>query len=158
MVETTPAGDWLEKRGIPHRTFRHPGDVTSLEQAAEERGQRPEQVVRSLVFRIGANQFIMVLAPGMNQVSWKRLREYIGQNRLTMATPEEVLQATGYRIGTVSPFGLAGKMRILMDRIIMGEHEVSIGAGEAGAGIILMVADLVRALPEAERVDLVDSS
>ena len=54
MIETTPAGEALRKLGIPHRTFRHAGAVNSLEQAASERGQKPEQVVRSLVFRIGS--------------------------------------------------------------------------------------------------------
>ena len=64
MHEATPASEALMKQGIPHRTFRHAGEVVSLEQAARERDQRPEQVVRSLVFRTAANQFIMVLVAG----------------------------------------------------------------------------------------------
>ena len=158
MDENTPAGRWLEERGIPHRMFRHAGPAVTLEQAAEERGQRPEQVIRSLVFRIGSEDFIIVLAAGPNQVSWKRLRAYVGQNRLTMATPNEVLKATGYRIGTVSPFGLAMPMRMLMDQSVFSEQEVSVGSGEAGVGIIMTVADLLRALPVAEKVNLMDSA
>jgi Cys-tRNA(Pro)/Cys-tRNA(Cys) deacylase len=158
MAEATPAGKALEQLGIPHRTFRHAGEVTSLEHAALERGQRPEQVVRSLVFRIAASEFIMVLAAGSSQVSWKKLREYVSQSRLTLATAEQVLRVTGYRIGTVSPFGLPQPMRVLIDRGVLHEHEVSIGSGEGGAGIIMLVVDLLRALPEAEKVQLLDSA
>jgi prolyl-tRNA editing enzyme YbaK/EbsC (Cys-tRNA(Pro) deacylase) len=96
----------------------------------------------------------MVLAPGTRQVSWRRLREHIGQSRLSLASPEEVLQVTGYRIGTVSPFGLPHKLSLLVDRSILREEEISIGSGAAGIGIILSTHDLMRGLPEAEQVDL----
>ncbi|HMT21897.1 MAG TPA: hypothetical protein PKE20_11750, partial [Promineifilum sp.] len=59
--QLTPVGAELHARGIPFREFRHPGPVSSLEQAAEERGQRPGQVVRSILFRLGQERFAMVL-------------------------------------------------------------------------------------------------
>ena len=83
--ESTPATLELESRGIPHRLFRHPGPVASLQQAADERGQSPEQVIRSIVFRVGEGEFVMVLMAGEQQVSWRSLRRYLGQSRLTIA-------------------------------------------------------------------------
>ncbi len=71
---------------VPHRVFRHSGPVRSLEQAARERGQRPEQVVRSILFRLGHDLFAMVLVAGPDQVAWKSLRQIVGQSRLTMAS------------------------------------------------------------------------
>ena len=158
MNEATPASEALRKSGIPHRTFRHKGDVSSLEQAARERSQRPEQVVRSLLFRSATNQFIMVLVAGTSQVSWKKLRTHLGQRRLTLATPEEVFQVTGYRIGAVSPFGLPDGIRVRIDQSALREQEISLGSGEAGAGIIISVVDAMRALPGAEIADLIDST
>jgi len=155
MAEAPPVSRALQALGIPHDVFRHAGVVTSLEQAARERGQQPEQVVRSIVFRLGAERFIMVLAAGPSQVSWKKLREYVSQTRLTMATEAEVPGATGYRLGTVSPFGLPVPLRILVDRGVVRESRVSIGSGTANTGVILSSADLVRAIPQAELVDLV---
>jgi hypothetical protein len=90
MEDSTPVTRVLSARGIPHRLFRHPGQVHSLEQAAQERGQKPEQVVRSLVFRLGQGQYVMILVAGPGQVAWPALRSYLGQSRLTMATAEEV--------------------------------------------------------------------
>jgi hypothetical protein len=49
MSFTSPVTQALDKKGIPYRVFRHPGVVHSLEQAALERGQQPEQVVRSIL-------------------------------------------------------------------------------------------------------------
>jgi Cys-tRNA(Pro) deacylase len=150
MADTTPVTRHLDSLGIPYRTFRHPGLVHSLEQAALERHQSPEQVIRSIVFRLGDGAFVMVLMAGAGQVAWRALRRYLGQSRLTMATEPELMQVTGYVAGAVSPFGLPVPMRVLIDERVMANDEVSIGSGVRGLTVILTPADLRRALPEAE--------
>ena len=148
----------LEKLDIPHRVFVHPGKVSSLEQAARERGQRPEQIVRSILFRIGEGEYLLALVAGPAQISWKALRAYLGQSRLTMADKDEVLQVTGYPIGAVSPFGTARKLRILVDPGMFTEDEISIGSGVRGTTVILKSADLKHALGDVEMVDLLGTS
>ena len=74
MKDSTPVSEELSALGVPHRLFRHPGPVQSLEQAAAEREQRPEQVVRSLLFRLAEDKFVMVLIAGPAQVDWRALR------------------------------------------------------------------------------------
>ncbi len=146
----TPVTRYLTQQSIPFRLFRHPGPIHSLEQAAAERGQSPDQVVRSIVFRTGTNQFVMVLIPGPRQVSWPTLRQFLGQSRLTMASEEEVLAATRYKTGAVSPFGLPAPMRILVDESITNQSEISIGSGERGLTVIMKTEDMLRALGSYE--------
>ena len=122
----------------------------SLEQAAQERGQRPEQVVRSTVFRLAQDSFVMVLIAGPRQVSWPALRGYLGQSRLTMADEMDLLAVTGYPLGAVSPFGLLIPTRILIDHSVLAEQEVSIGSGQRYLTVILRTADLLRALRSVE--------
>ena len=146
----TPVTRDLARRGIPFRPFVHPGEVHSLEQAAAERNQRPEQVIRSIVFRQSGDEFVMVLAPGPAQISWPGLRAYLGVSRISMATPEEVLKHTGYVTGSVSPFGLPTPMRILVDEKVFNPEEVSIGSGVRNTTVILKSENLRKALVEAE--------
>jgi Cys-tRNA(Pro) deacylase len=154
-AEGSPVTRALDQAGIPYRFFRHPGQVRSLEQAAAERGQLPEQIIRSIVFRLEENEYVMVLAAGPEQISWPALRKHLGLSRLTMADPQEVEQATGYPPGAVSPFGLPQPMRILADPGIYQPEEVSVGAGVRNATVILRQEDLQRALGEIETVSLV---
>lgn len=155
-MEQPPVSIALEKLNIPHRVFRHEKPVTSLEQAASERGQRPEQVVRSILFRIGENEFMMALVAGPAQVSWKILRKHLGQSRLTMATEDEVLEITGYRVGAVGPFGLPRPLKVLIDADVMREDEISIGSGMRNTTIILKSSDLKNALEDGEVANLVE--
>ncbi len=145
-----PVSMALTAGGIDHQIFRHQGPVNSLEQAALERGQEPQQVVRSLLFRLGKGQYAMVLVAGPDQISWKALRNYFGQSRISTASREEVLQVTGYEIGAVAPFGLPTSMRVLIDSSVLDQEEVSLGSGVRGTAVIMRSADLLVGLPTAE--------
>lgn len=153
-----PVSIELDKLNIPHRVFTHAGPVTSLEKAAQERGQHPEQIVRSILFRIGEGDYLMALVAGPAQISWKALRTYLGQSRLTMADKDEVLEVTGYPIGAVSPFGTATRLRVLVDPNVFVEDEISIGSGIRGTTVILKSDDLKRALGDVEMVALMETS
>lgn len=157
-LTSTPVTRVLDERGIPYRFFKHPGVVYSLEQAASERGQRPEQIIRSILFRISRRGFVLVLVPGENQVSWLALRKHLGTSRISMATETEVLQVTGYTLGAVSPLGIVEPLRILADQKVFHEEEVSIGSGVRYTTVILRSADLLRALGAVEIGDFSASS
>jgi Cys-tRNA(Pro) deacylase len=149
-ADSTQVTEALDELNIPYRFFRHPGKVSSLEQAALERGQNPEQVIRSLIFRLAKGSYVMVLVAGPSQISWPGLRAYLGQSRLTMADEAEILSITGYPIGAVSPFGLPKPIRILVDSSVVQDGEVSIGSGVRYTTVILAGPDLMKALDPVE--------
>ncbi len=146
MTPTTPVAHYLSTIQIPHRIFQHAAPVHSLAQAAQERGQQPAQIVRSILFRLAEGEYAMVLMAGPSQIDWRALRRFLGQSRLTTASEEEVLTVTGYPIGAVSPFGVTHPLRVLVDESVLAQEEVSIGSGVRGTTVILQVNDLMRAL------------
>jgi len=161
-MDKPPASLALDSLGIEHRVFLHEGPVSSFEQAASDRKQRPEQVVRSILFQIRPEEFLMVLMAGPAQIDWRSLRKYVGRSRVRMATEEEVLEVTGYRVGTVSPFGLKNQARpefdrrvqVLIEASVLKEEEISIGSGVRNMAIIMKSADLRQALADSEIVSL----
>src|SRR5215510_3968252 len=153
-VNRLPASLALKQLGIPHRVFKHETPVTSFEQAAADRGQRPEQIVRSILFQIRDGEFVMVLMAGPAQIDWKKLRQLVKRSRIRMATEEEVLEVTGYRVGTVSPFGLKNQVRVMIDASVLKEEEISIGSGIRSVAIIMKSANIQRALGDIEVVEL----
>ena len=76
----SPAAKYLTEKNIPHSEFVHEGKVASIGQAAAERNQKVEQVVRSLLFRIKAEEYVLVLAGGTRKINWKTMR-HITANR-----------------------------------------------------------------------------
>ncbi|HMZ45082.1 MAG TPA: YbaK/EbsC family protein [Anaerolineales bacterium] len=157
-METPPVSIALEQLGVPHTIFRHDDarPVHSLEQAASDRGQRASQVVRSILFRVAEDEFIMALVAGPAQISWKTLRKHLGKSRVSMASEDEVLAVTGYRIGAVGPFGLLNQVKVLIDPSVMLEEEISIGSGMRNTAVILKSTDLHHALKNSEIVALTE--
>lgn len=155
MTARSPAVEQLDKAGIQYRLHEHDHPVRSVAQAASERGMSPGQIVRSLVFRLEAGVFVIVLMPGPGNVSWPKLRHFLGVSRVTTATREEVLQVTGYTPGTVSPFGLPSGLRMLADERLRKLDLISTGAGLPNAGLILHRRDL-EAVVELEYGDFSD--
>jgi hypothetical protein len=90
-MEKPPASMALEKLKIPHQVFRHENPLRSFEQAAEERQQRPEQIVRSILFQIRPEEFLMVLVAGRESDSTGGVldgaRGRTGTSRLEEITP-----------------------------------------------------------------------
>ncbi len=150
MVTITPAARALDALGIPYRVFEHARTPTSLDDAAQARGQDPMQVVRSIVFRLAEAEFVMVLMAGPGQISWKAIRAALGVSRMTMATEEEVLAETGFVRGAVTPLGLQRPMHILADENVFEPEEVSLGSGVRGVAIIMKSIDLKKALNGVE--------
>jgi Cys-tRNA(Pro)/Cys-tRNA(Cys) deacylase len=150
MLITSPAIQYLEQKAIAFRIFTHTHLPASLKEAACERDQKTEQVIRSILFRIKPGQFVMVLMAGPGQISWKQVRAHLGVSRLSMATKGEVKEITGYEIGTVNPFGLPPSIRLLVDKSVFKPKEISIGCGVLGSALILKTGDLQRVLASSE--------
>lgn len=150
MHTIPPVSTALMNIGIPHEIFVHQEPPKTLEQAAIERGQRPEQIIRSILFRISEDDYVMVLMAGPGQIQWKALRKKLGVSRITMASREEIKEVTGYKIGAVAPFGLHQPFRVLVDQSVAKESIISMGSGIVGTAIILESRDLLRALGHPE--------
>lgn len=142
-MSQSPVSQILTQAGVPHTLHLHATPIRSLEDAARERGLDPRQIIRSLIFRLDGDEFILLLAPGPGKVSWPKLRRHLGVSRVTTATAEEVERVTGYVPGAVSPLGLATPLRILADQSLLALDTVSVGAGIRNAGVVLATQDLL---------------
>lgn len=153
---SSPVSELLEREGISFEWVEIPLDperkpIRTLEELVEARSMSPAQIVRSLVFRTGSGGFVLLAASANARADWGKLRKHTGERRLTMAEPEQVLEATGYPIGAVPPIALPETVRHLVDEGIFAHEQVFIGAGVLGWSILVRSADLKRLLETAEQ-------
>lgn len=133
--------------------FAPRGEAHSLVQAAQNLGITPSEIVKTLVATAKRSQttsersWIIALIPGDKQVDWSKLRKLAGMKKLSMATPEEALAATGYSPGTITPFGAEStegtRWPIYADASIAGR--ICMGAGEPGLNLFTDSAELFTA-------------
>ncbi len=139
-----PAEAALRALGLAYRIVRH-GRVGSLAEAARVRGVNPSQIVKTLVVRRAADDYLFVLVPGDREISWPKLRAVLGVSRMSMPDAATALAVTGYERGAITPFAAHTAWPVVADERI-GPGEVSLGAGVHGAAIMVDAADAVAAL------------
>ena len=71
-------------------------------------------IVKSLLFRNEGN-FLLCLVSGDKRCSLNKLKKIFNSKDLSMASPDEVKDQTGYTIGGVSPVGHKNKLEIFVD-------------------------------------------
>ncbi|MDN5669355.1 MAG: YbaK/EbsC family protein [Renibacterium salmoninarum] len=116
----------------------------SLAEAAQILGIQAAEIVKSLVVKHKDGTFLFALIPGDRQISWPKLRELIGVNKLSMPSAEAALAATGYERGTITPVGADGDWPVYADESIRGKR-ISMGAGAHGRSAFLDADSLIAA-------------
>jgi Cys-tRNA(Pro)/Cys-tRNA(Cys) deacylase len=131
-------------QGVAYTTTEH-GPVDSLDEAAALRGVEARAIIKTIVIRRSDDDYVLVLVPGDRVIDWVKLRDTLGERRLSMPDADEALAVTGYVRGTITPFGAQREFPVIADSLIEGTA-VSIGGGGHGQSLTLSGDDLVRAV------------
>jgi Cys-tRNA(Pro) deacylase len=125
--------------------------------AAEVAGVTPEQIVKSVLF-MADGEPLLVLASGISRIAWRRLADHLGISRKKLKTADatQVLEITGYVVGSVSPIGQRQKLRTIVEAKIPMLETVLAGGGELNALLKMETAELLRVV-EGEIVELVEA-
>ncbi len=119
-----------------------PGSTATSQLAAERLGVHAGQIAKSLLFLAKDGQHIMLLCPGDRKVSSAKLKAAVGA-KTRMARREETLAATGFELGGVCPFGVDGRIRILLDASLAAHPTIYPAAGTSASGVPMTFAQLV---------------
>lgn len=145
MTEDTPAIREVAASGASFRVVRTER-ASSAEESASLQGIEVGRLIRTIVVRRGAGDYVFVLVPGGRQIDWPLLRAHLGVSRLSLPDREEAREATGYERGTITPFASTTTWPVVADATLIGREPVAIGAGAHGVNLHLDPADLVRLL------------
>ncbi|HEV2005580.1 MAG TPA: YbaK/EbsC family protein [Candidatus Limnocylindrales bacterium] len=144
-AETTPALEAIAATGVAHRVVRTPA-AGSAEESASLQGIPLEALLRTIVVRRGADDYVFVLIPAGRQFDWPKVRAELGVKRLSLPDADEAQAVTGYVRYTITPFGTTTSWPVLVDQAVMDQPVVAIGGGARGVNLHLAPKDLVDAL------------
>ena len=132
MDDDTPALRALEGSDLAFEVVRTER-ARSAEESASFQGIELGQLLRTIVIRRGADDYVFVLVPGGRQIDWPKLRAHLGVSRLSLPDAEEAKAATGYERGTITPFGSSNAWPVIADERIPALERVSRSAAAATA-------------------------
>jgi Cys-tRNA(Pro) deacylase len=142
----------LREAGAEARIEEFFEGTPTAEDAARAVGCELRQIVKSLVFDCDGRS-VLGLVPGDRRADPAKIAALTGARRARVAGPAQVEDATGYAPGGVAPFGLRRVERIFVDRSLLAEGLIWVGAGSTRHLAGLPPTELVR-VAQAEAVDI----
>lgn len=112
--------------------------------AAEAHGVEPGRIAKTLAFRVGERN-LLVVARGDARLDNRKLKETFGA-KARMLDAETVQALTSHPVGGVCPFGLATELPVYVDRSLQAFDEVLPAAGALHSAVRicpLQMAELV---------------
>lgn len=153
---TSPVTELLLQQGIAFSVIEIPltedkKPIRNLEALLTQQGINPQSVVRSVLFKAGSEQFVLLAVAGGGRADWAVLRQHLNARKCRMAEFDEVQTATGYIVGAVPPITLPSEIKILVDNSVKDYPIVVIGSGVLGYALSLSSQDLIKLLVDAEQ-------
>jgi prolyl-tRNA editing enzyme YbaK/EbsC (Cys-tRNA(Pro) deacylase) len=136
---------FIKEQGISAELVYLPEETPTVEAAAAAVNAHPDQIGKSILF-LADDAPYLVIANGLNRVDYKLLADYLGisRRRLKLGKAPEVLEITGYLVGTVPPFGHNQRIQTILEARVMEQQALYVGGGEINALIHLKTAELQR--------------
>ena len=100
-------------------------------------------IVKSLLFKNGDN-FFLCLVSGDKRCSLNKLKKFFNSKDLSMASPDDVKEQTGYTIGGVSPIGHINSLQILVDNSLNRFKNLYAAAGHPNCIFKINFDDLIK--------------
>ena len=100
-------------------------------------------IVKSLLFKNGENYFLCLVS-GDKRCSLNKLKKFFNSKDLSMASPNDVKEQTGYTIGGVSPIGHKKSLEILVDRSLNRFKDLYAAAGHPNCIFKISFDDLIK--------------
>jgi len=124
-----------------HLTFSR--SCHSVTEAAEAAGVTPRDFVKSICMLDGEGRLVVGIVKGEDRASTSRVAKALNAGAVRMATPEEVLEKTGYPCGGTPSFGYPA--RYLVDPKVVEMEFVYMGGGSETSLVKIRPSEIVKA-------------
>jgi Cys-tRNA(Pro)/Cys-tRNA(Cys) deacylase len=153
-MDRIPAIEFLKDTGVEFDIITFPKSTNKgIEAISKALEIDTEKVVKTLIFIGRSGVHYNCLLGGNSRVDYKKLKKITEEKSIRLATPDEILQVTGYQVGAIPPFALKTNLKTLIEISLRSQNILYVGAGKFGVEICLNPEDL-RKITKGEFVDI----
>lgn len=134
---------YMETHGIEGEHLVSGQSCHSVEEAAAAANARPDDFVKNICLVDSDGNLVVAIVKGEDRVSTTRVGKAIGKEKPRTATPEEILERTGYPCGGTPSFGYEAVF--LVDERVMEKEWVLSGGGSESSLLRIAPRELLRA-------------
>ena len=146
------ATNYLRKMGLDDHIIIPERSSATVAEAAEALGCEPVMIAKTLSFLQGERP-VLILAEGAARIDNAKYRARFSC-KAKMIPAELVEQLVGHSVGGVCPFVVNENVTVYLDESLKQHEIVYPAAGTDHSAVRLTIAELERACPDAEWIDV----
>jgi prolyl-tRNA editing enzyme YbaK/EbsC (Cys-tRNA(Pro) deacylase) len=148
--------DYLHTHSIPGEILHLSVPTPTVETAAQAVGTSVDQIIKSILFMVDELP-VLAIACGLTSINRHTIADLygVGRKRVKLASPETVLEISGYEVGAMPPFGHHQPLATLIDRRVLDFTDAYAGGGAENAILHLDPQDILR-VTGAKVLDLLE--
>ena len=125
---------FIQSHTIPGEIIQLSEPTPTVETAAQAVGTQAEQIIKSILF-IVCDQPVLAIACGLSNIQRRAIADLfgVGKKRVKLATPDAVLDISGYEVGAMPPFGHRQPLDTVIDRRVLDYADAYAGGGAENA-------------------------
>ena len=134
--------EFLHKNNVQAEHLRFDYSCHSVEDAAKAANASAQDIVKNICLVTPENGLVVAIVKGEDRASTKRVRKALNDVEVRTATPEEILEKTGYPCGGVPSFGFLATF--LIDPKVMERDLIYTGGGSEFSLVKIAAKELSR--------------
>ncbi len=131
---------WIVENNVKAEHIHFENSVHTVEDACKEANAQPDDFVKTICMIAIDGTVIGAIVLGSDRASTERVGKVLNIERPSVATPEKILEKTGYIVGGTPPFGY--EAIFLIDQKVMEKDIVYAGGGTPNALIRISMKEL----------------
>jgi prolyl-tRNA editing enzyme YbaK/EbsC (Cys-tRNA(Pro) deacylase) len=147
---------FMKAHGVQGEILHLSVPTPTVEAAAEAVNASPEQIIKSILFMVNG-QAVLAVACGKSSIERRAIADLygVGKKQVKLATPEMVLDISGYEVGAMPPFGHRQTLTTLIDKRVLDSSESYAGGGAENALVRLNPQEILR-VTDARVLDILE--
>lgn len=146
------ATNYLREKGLEDHIIIPEHSSATVAEAAEALGCEPGMIAKTLSFLQGETP-VLILAEGTARIDNAKYKARFSR-KAKMIPSDQVEGLIGHSVGGVCPFGVNENVVVYLDESLKLHEVVYPAAGTDHSAVRLTIAELERACPGAEWVDV----
>lgn len=133
---------YLKQTGVWHKFIQKPETVHTAD-AARVVGIQLSRVTKNLVCETDSGEYAMLIIPGDRRVNLKMAAEALGAKNVRLVPFDQAEQISGYPPGGTPSVGHKTKVRVVLDKSLLGYETIYCGGGSRDKLLELKTNDVI---------------
>lgn len=119
---------YIHSNGLKAQILSFESSTNTVKESCKLLGCEPENIVKSLVVTDREGAYYLVLLQGDRKIKTGKLKKLLMVKDVKLASPSEVKEKTGYKVGDVPPINT--NLPVIVDELVLAQKKVYTGGGQ----------------------------